>query len=556
MRPSLRSWLFAGATVIAAPAVAFAQSSGPTDQDFTSTGADSEHWLLPAGSYSNNRQVIEGQIGPENVDGMRVAWTFNIPNDGPIEAVPIVWNGTVFVTSNEDDVYALDAKTGELKWQYNPKPTQLVGFPRNRGVAVYDGKVFIAMIDGHMAALDAKTGKELWNKQTVENPKNSFYTMMPVPYKGKLLLGVSNGDWGGIGNISAFDPEDGSRVWKWETIPKPGEPGHDTWEGDSWKTGCGAIWSGVAIDPETDTLYASVGNPCPDFLAKARKGDNLYTDSMIALDISGDQPKLKWYYQFIPNDTHDWDPAMPPVLFQGMVDGKKTNLVAAGDKAGTFWILNADTGDLVSKTPVSFQMNQDTSPPINGTNYACPNTNGGVEFNGGSYDPATNLFFVPSTSQCGKWSAEKEATLINGQFFLGGAFPSLVGPNSGTFTAIDVETGVPAWRQHLDLPANGGALVMNYTSSRESPERKSVVFTGLLDGRFNAYDTQTGKLLWSYDTGASIIAPPSTAAIDGERYVFVASGDPGFLKVPEMQSTIGPAHLTAFVGPSKKDTKS
>jgi alcohol dehydrogenase (cytochrome c) len=533
----LMSALLAGAAAFALPGVAFSQS-GPSSSALLKAQSDSANWILPAGNYSGNRQVKESKITPDNVDQMKVAWTFDIPGKGPVEASPIVWDGTVYLTSYQNDIYALDAKTGKLKWQYNPKPTQIVGFSRNRGVGILDGVVFEAMINGHLVALDAKTGKLLWNKQTVANPKNSFYTMQPVPYKGKILLGVSNGDWGGIGNISAFDPKTGKRLWQWNAIPGPGQKGHDTWSGNSWKRGGGAIWSGVAIDPDTDTLYADTGNPQPDFLGSVRKGKNLYTNSMVALDISGKKPKLKWYYQFVPHDTHDWDPAMPPVRFSGKVDGKEMKLVAAGDKAGNFWILNAENGHLVSHTPVSYQMGQNTEPPKHGANYACPNTNGGVEFNGGAYDPATNTFFVPSTNQCGRWTAKNKAEYIAGQFYLGGGFPSLTGPNSGWFSAVNVATGVFNWRHHLGLPANGGALVMDSPSG-------SVVFTGMLDGNFNAYDPKDGKLLWHHDTGASIVAPPATFTMGGTRYVLVAAGDPGFLKVPELKR-IGPDTLTAF----------
>ncbi len=536
----IASALLAGAAAVTLPGFALAQGNmGPSSNTLLKSGSDNSNWILPAGSYTGNRQVQETEITPNNVDKMKVAWTFKVPDKGPIEASPIVWNDTIYITSSHNDVYAIDAKTGKMEWQYNPKPTQLVGFSRNRGVGIYDGTLYEAMINGHLLALDAKTGKVEWDKQTVANTKNSFYTMQPVPYKGKILLGVSNGDWGGIGNISAFDPKTGKREWQWNAVPGPGEPGHDTWSGNSWKRGGGAIWSGVAIDPKTDTLYADTGNPQPDFLGSVRKGKNLYTDSMVALDISGKKPKLKWHYQFIANDTHDWDPAMPPVLFQGKVDGKETELAAAGDKAGNFWILNAKNGHLVSHTPVSYQMGQDTQPPKHGHNYACPNTNGGIEFNGGAYDPATNTFFVPSTNQCGKWSAKNKAEYIAGQFYLGGAFPTLTGPNSGWFSAVDVSTGVFNWRHHLGLPANGGALVMDNKGG------KSLVFTGLLDGHFNAYDGKDGKLLWSHDTGASIVAPPATFTMDGARYVVVAAGDPGFLKVPELKR-IGPGVLTAF----------
>ncbi|MBL27831.1 MAG: pyrrolo-quinoline quinone [Rhodospirillaceae bacterium] len=550
-----KSALLAGVAMMALPGLAMART-GPSADDLMKSGADSSNWVLPAGDYSGNRQVDEQEINAQNIDQLKTAWTFDIPDQAPIEASPIVWDGTVYITSSRNDIYAVDAKTGKLKWTYNSEPEQVVGFPRNRGVAILDGTLFMGRVDGHLVAVDAKTGKEVWDKQTVRNPENSFYTMQPVPYKGAILIGVSNGDWGGIGNISAFDPKTGDRLWQWNSIPGPGEPGHDSWAGDSWKRGGGAIWSGLAIDPTTDTLYVDAGNPQPDFLGTVRKGDNLYTDSMIALDISGPKPKVKWYHQFIPHDTHDWDPAMPPVLFTGMVGGKQAKLVAAGDKGGNFWILDAKTGDLVSHTPVSYQLNHDTQPPQEGNNYACPNTNGGVEYNGGAFDPVTNTFFVPSTNQCGKWTGYESAEYVAGQFYLGGDFPSLVGPNSGWINAVDVGTGVFSWRDHLGLPANGGALVMDYGSKGQSAEKGSLVFTGLLDGTFAAYDGKSGKMLWHHDTGASIVAPPATYTMDGQRYVVVAAGDPGFLEVPELTKETGPSVLTAFVSGKSTQTSS
>jgi outer membrane protein assembly factor BamB len=210
-----RTTLLAAGIVLAVAGGALAQAApGPSTQDLLNAENDQVHWILPARSYSGNRQIEESEIGPQDVGQMKVAWTFKLPGSDPVETAPIVWNGTVYVTSGQDDVFALDAKTGELKWQYRPNAEQKVGFPRNRGVAIYGGTVFIGMINGHLVALDAKTGKEIWNKQTVEDPKTGYYSMAPVPYKGKILIGESNGDWGGIGNVSAFDPKTGDRYWQ------------------------------------------------------------------------------------------------------------------------------------------------------------------------------------------------------------------------------------------------------------------------------------------------------------------------------------------------------
>lgn len=548
-RSTLRSGLLAGTALMAMTGLAAAQgtaTNGPTQQDYLNTDPNRADWILPAGNYNDNRQITQTQITPANVGQMKLAWSFKMPADGPVETSPIVYNGTVYVTSFHDDIYALDAKTGQLKWQFNPNPSQLVGFPRNRGVAIMDGNVYIATIDGHLIALNADNGQKVWDKLEVADPKNSFYTMQPIPYKGALLLGVSNGDWGGLGNISAFDPKTGDRLWQWNTVPAPGEKGNDTWgSGDAWKRGGASVWSGLAIDPSTDTIYADLGNPQPDFQGAVRPGANLYSNSIVALDVSSGKPVMKWYYQFIPHDMHDWDPAMPPVLFTGKMNGQDVKMVAAGDKGGNFWLLNAENGQLISRTPVSFQFNQDSSPPFEGTNYACPNTNGGVEYNGGSFDPATNTFFVPSTNQCGKWTGSKDVQYVAGQFYLGGGFPSLEGPNSGWFNAVDVGTGLFTWRHHLDLPANGGALVL--TSGQDS-----VVFSGMLDGSFDAVDAKTGKLLWTYKTDGSFAAAPATFVMDGSRYVVVAAGAFGFQKVPELGSRTATSVVTAFTEPTQQ----
>ena len=518
----------------AAPALwagmAVAQSaSAPTAQDYLNAASDNADWVLPAKSYSGNRYVTSDQITPANASGLQNAWTFKVSDDGPMETAPIVWHGTMYVTSAHDHVYALDAATGNLKWEFQYKP-HVIAFAANRGIGLMDGNVYIATLDGHLIALNAENGQKVWDIVGVSDTKNAFFTMAPVPYhnaatgQDMLLLGISNGDWGGLGNISAFDPKDGHRLWQWDTVPGPGEPGHDSWSGDSWKRGGAAVWSGVAIDPASQTLYLDLGNPQPDFLATVRQGDNLYSNSIVALDISGAKPKLKWYYQFIKQDTHDWDPAAPPLLFQGKRGGNTVDMVASGDKAGNLWLLDAKTGKLLDHTVVSFQHGQNTPPDLQG-NVACPNTNGGIEYNGVAYDPATNTVFAPAVNECGLWKSTQQAVYIAGQFYLGGVFPTYVGPNTGTFNAVNVDTGVFNWRKNYDLPAAGGALVT----------KTGLVFTGELDGGFDAYDTKTGKLVWHSETGSPIIAPPMSFEQGGKQFVVVASGEVGNQKVPEVE---------------------
>ncbi|MGD0052761.1 MAG: PQQ-binding-like beta-propeller repeat protein [Vulcanimicrobiaceae bacterium] len=490
-----------------------AHATGPGPADYAAS--DGTNWILPAHDYSGNRYVTETEITPDNVSGLKQVWTAPVDARGPLEVSPIVYDGTMYVTSSHNDVYALDAATGAQKWHFHYVP-HVIAFSANRGVALVGNKVYEATLDGHLLALDAATGKLLWKVQAAHDLTNTFYTMQPVPYKGLLLLGASNGDWGGIGYITAFDAATGKRVWEWHTIPGPGEAGHTTWSGDSWKRGGGAIWSGVAIDTTTGTLYVDCGNPQPDFLGTIRKGANLYSNSMVALDISTGKPKIKWFRQFIPHDTHDWDPAMPPVLFTGTVGGTARKLVAAGDKGGNFFVLDAGTGAVVYHVAVSTQKGQNTEPDRAG-DVACPNTNGGVEFNGASYSPDTNAFYIPSVDQCGLWKSNGTATYVAGQFYLGGGFPSLVGPSTGWMSSLDIGTGKFVWRKHLGFPQIGGALT---TST-------GIVFTGGVNGDFTAYDAKTGAVLWHSVTGHAIQAPASTYVVGGKRYVAIANGPAG-----------------------------
>ncbi len=531
-----------GLALLAGTAFAAAENSasGPSAQDFTKAASNKSNWILPAKDYSGNRYVDSTAITPDNVKQMKPAWKFPISDSGPMETAPIVWHNTIYITSAHDHVYALDAKTGKQKWTFTDNP-HVIAFAANRGVALMDGNVYIATLDGHLVALNADTGKKVFDVKTVKDPTNSFYTMAPVPYhnsatgQNMLILGVANGDWGGVGNIAAYNPKNGHEIWQWDTIPGPGKPGHSSWPGDSWKRGGGAVWSGIAIDPKSQTLYIDAGNPQPDFLGTARKGKNLYTNSTIALDISGSQPKMKWYHQYIPHDTHDWDPAMPPVLFTGMIDKKPEHLVAAGDKGGNFWVLDADNGKLVYHTAVSFQHNQNSEPNAAG-NVACPNTNGGVEYNGGTFDPNTNTFYVPSSNECGLWKSTKQAVYISGQFYLGGVFPQFVGPNTGQMNAINIGNGVFNWRWSSKLPMVGGATVT----------KSGLVFSGLLNGDLDAFDAKTGKVDWSYDTGAPIIAPVSAFEMDGKEYVAVASGPAGNQQISALPAKNAGAMLTVF----------
>ncbi len=280
-RPNVSTTPGASAAANASATPGASTSSGasatPSAQEFLNAASDTANWILPAKSYTGNHYTDATQVSPANVSGLHLAWTFHVDDPGPMETSPMVYNGTMYVTSAHDHVYALDAATGKLKWEFKYSP-HVIAFAANRGIGLLDGNVYIGTLDGHLIALNAETGQKVWDKVTVDDTANAFYTMAPVPYfdpatnQEELLLGVSNGDWGGNGNMSAYDPKDGHVIWRWETVPGPGQPGHDTWSGDSWKRGGASTWGGVTIDTDAKLMYLNLGNPGPDFLGSVRRG--------------------------------------------------------------------------------------------------------------------------------------------------------------------------------------------------------------------------------------------------------------------------------------------
>ena len=503
----------------------------------------SDDWVLPQKNYANNRYSPLDEITPSNVGTLAKAWVTEIADDGEQEAAPLVWHGMMYVATPHDSVLALDAATGEVKWQYPYSPKYVLAFAVNRGVGLADGKLFLATQDCRVIALDASTGKQAWNvdgcpHDANNNERNNWYSMAAYVYKDTVILGRAGGDFGNVGHVVAFSKHDGHVVWDWQTIPGPGQPGHESWPGNSWQHGGGAVWSGVTIDPETQTLFVAPGNPGPDLTTNGRLGANLYTNSIVALDLRGAQPKVKWYYQLVRNDTHDADPAMYPMLFDGKVGGNDRKLVAIGDKAANFAILDRESGKLIYRMAVDDQSGIQNPPSKNGTP-GCPNHGGGIEWNGGAYDPATNYFLLPSTEECATWKLLTAAPQWQpGQPFEGGPLPKRRN-GTGKLTAIDVASGKVAWVHRLPYPAEGGVTVT----------KSGVAFTSDLGGQFMAVDPKTGKVLWQGDTGSSIVAAPTVYRAGGAEYVALLSGEAGNQQTPNIPKTHG-SLLTAYkLGP-------
>ena len=521
-------------------ATAFAGSTAaslPDARVLLHAGEDDGNWVLPAKTYAGNRYISLMQIDKTNVGSLGLAWRTDIADDGEQEAAPIVWKGVMYISTPHDGVLALDASNGKLLWQAAYNPAYVMLFAANRGVGLADGRVFIATQDCRVIALDAGTGKSLWNVAGCRDTSNSWYSMAAYVYKNQIILGTGGGDTGNIGLVSAFSTKDGKRLWDWQTIPGPGQPGHETWPGDSWKHGGGAVWSGVAVDQVTDTLFVAPGNPGPDFVDTKRKGRNLYTNSLVALDISGAKPKIKWYYQLVQNDTHDYDPAMIPVLFEGRVGGQPRPLVAIGDKAGNFVLLDRQSGKVVHRLALSKQVGIDSPPSHEGTE-ACPNHGGGIEWNGGAYDPGNNAFLVPSTEECAIWKiAPGDPQYIPRQVYSGGPFPKRQN-GTGILTSVDVDTGKLLWRRALPYPAEGGVLI---TAS-------GLAFTSDVGGNIYAFDAATGHQYWKDDTGSAVLGPISAYSLNGSEYLAVVVGRAGNQQTPNLPTSQGSRVIAYRIG--------
>ena len=528
---------------ILSPVSAASQPDGLHPADFPGTETlleaphDDDDWLLPAKTYAGNRYTGLVQIDKSNVGTLKRAWETSLADDGEQEAAPLIWNGTMYLSTPHDGVLALDASNGKLRWQtpYNPKYVLL--YAVNRGVGFADGNVFIATQDCRVIALDAATGVSRWNVQGCQDTSNSFYSMAAYVYKNQLILGTGGGDDGNLGLVSAFSVKDGKRLWDWQTIPGPGQPGHETWPGESWRHGGGSVWSGLALDQANDTLFVAPGNPGPDMVLKGREGRNLYTNSLVALDISGAQPRIKWYYQILQNDTHDDDPAMIPVLFSGQVAGQTRQLVAIGDKAGNFLVLDRNTGKVVHRLALDDQTGLNTVPSRDGTK-ACPNHGGGIEWNGGAYDPDSNSFLVPSTEECAVWKiTSDDPQYIAGQPYTGGPLPKRQN-GTGLLTSIDVSTGKIRWSKTFPYPAEGGVLI---TAS-------GLAFTSDVGGNLYAFDAASGRQLWKEFTGSAVVAPFSAYRLNGNEYLAVVVGEAGNQQTPNLPASRGSRVIAYHLG--------
>jgi PQQ-dependent dehydrogenase (methanol/ethanol family) len=505
--------------------------------------AQTTEWPVYGGDTANTRYSPLDRITPANVGTLKVAWALQLGSLRSQESTPIVVGDTLYVTSSHGPkhVFAVDARTGNVRWRYAPEvPAGIDQFAccdvNNRGVAVANGKVFVGRLDGHLVALDAATGKELWKTPVVDFTQGSVITSPPTIVKNLVITGFGGGEYGARGYISAMEQETGKEVWRFWTIPGPGEPGNDSWKGDSWKLGGGVAWGIGSYDPKLNLLYYGTSNPSP-WGASVRGPDsseygqftNLYTSTTLA--INPDTGKLVWHYQSTPHDAWDYDGVNELVLADIPIDGTVTPVALKADRNGFFYVLNRQTGKLISAkafVPTNWATGVDlaTGRPIEvpekrpkfkqRAKDICPNLLGGKNWQPMSFSRQTGLVYIPSINLCMDMEGAEPA-YQRGKFYLAFEFDlGKGGPGDylGELMAWDPVKQQKVWGNRDELPWLGGTLTT----------AGGLAFHGDIKGWFKALDAKTGKMLWQFNTGSGISAAPITYQLDGKQYVAVVSG--------------------------------
>jgi len=503
-------------------------NGGPDQVALNTAHTNSTDWLLTNHDYGGQRYVNLKQINRQNAASLRPVSMYQAGDRNTFHTNPLIYRGVMYLTT-ADSTIAIDAVTARERWRHDWKLKGKPGWPVQRGVAIKDGLVVRGTYDGYLVALDAETGKLVWDKAIVDMTQNEGgFTMPPLIYEDLIIIGPAGSELGVKGWIGAFRLKDGEEVWRFNTVPDDGEPGAETWgKADARLKGGGSVWTPVSLDTEQGLVFVAVANPAPDFYSEARPGDNLYTNSMIALDVR--TGRLKWHYQVEPHDTHDWDLTQASPLYTAKIDGKMRKLAATVGKSGVLHVVDRETHKRVFSVPVSNQLNVDVPLTTEGVR-VCPGVQGGVLWNGPSFNPQTNLLYVNSVEWCGYFGKAKELRFIKGQFYMGG-FARLdpIEEARGWVTALDASTGEIRWRYQSQRQ-----MVASVTTTSSD-----LVFTGEITGDFIVLDGKDGKVLYRFNTGGPINGGVVTYAINGKQYVAVMSGNAtGFWQARPGSSTV------------------
>ncbi|MGI8989799.1 MAG: PQQ-dependent dehydrogenase, methanol/ethanol family [Bryobacteraceae bacterium] len=488
---------------------------------------EQRNWLTYWGDYSAVRHRDLKQIDTSTVKNLRLEWLFQTGETGAFETVPLVVDGIMYFTAPHGIAFAVDARSGRQLWQYKHAfpPDRKVAGGVNRGLAVLGDRLFMVTPDSNVVALDSKTGRLLWQAEMSPwKPGTHYASLAPLAIKDKVIVGISGGEQGVRGFIDAYDATTGKRSWRFYTIPAPGEPGSETWMGDSGMRGGAPAWMTGTYDPKLNTLYWGVGNPGPDLYGDVRKGDNLYSCSLIALD--PDTGKLKWHFQFTPHDTHDWDAAETPMLLDLDWKGRPRKLLVQANRNAFFYVLDRETGEYLMGKPFARQtwakeidskgrpiLMPNTEPTPEG-NRQCPGLAGAANWMAPSYNPQTKLFYFAVREQCDVFYSEPPV-YVQGKAYWGSVFRGATDEKEwGMLKALDPLTGETKWDFRYFRAPWAGTL----------STAGNLIFAGDEDGYLMAFDAVSGKNLWKINTGNRLVTSPITYMVDGRQYVTMPSG--------------------------------
>jgi alcohol dehydrogenase (cytochrome c) len=495
-----------------------------------------QNWLTYSGTYENQRYTRLAQITPDNVGALELQWVWQARSLEKFEATALVVDGVLYTVQAPNDVVALDATTGRVFWTYSHQPapeTRTCCGRVNRGVAILDDTLYLGTLDAYLLAIDARSGQLLWSADVANAAERYSITHAPLVIKDKVIVGTAGGDMGIRGLIAAFDARSGKEVWRFYTIPARGEPGNDTWAGDSWQTGGAGVWNIGAYDPDTNLTFWGVGNPSPVWDGRTRRGDNLYSNSVVALD--ADTGALRWHYQFTPHDEFDYDATQVPVLVDLEWQGSPRRLMLWANRNGVMYVLDRVTGEFLMAKPyvqVNWMDGFDRHgrprrvpgrlPTPEGT-LIQPHLFGATNWSPPSFSPRTGLFYVPAWENTAmivveggrpQVAGENPRATPMGQVSLTPSF-NRVDEGYGTVRAFNPHTLEQVWEFTMHDITWAGVLT---TAS-------DLVFSGGREGYFFALDARSGELLWRASLGGQINSGPMSYAVDGRQFVTVAAGN-------------------------------
>jgi len=541
----MRSLLFGGLLVVVglaqqpappvqAPMPDILKTYTPVTEQQLRAPADGD-WLMIRRTYDGWGYSPLDQITPANVSRLEPAWVFSTGVRSGHEAAPVVSNGVMFVSTPTHQVLAIDAKTGRILWRFIKEVAENVvaPHPTSRGVALLGDKVFFAANDAVLVALNARTGMGAWRTTVADNKSGYYMTLAPLVAGGKVMVGASGGEMGVRGFVAAYDPDTGKELWRTYTVPAPGEPGSETWpKGDQWKNGGAPVWVTGNYDPQTNTAYWGTGNGGP-WMGDQRPGDNLYATSVVALDVA--TGKIKGHFQYVPNDSWDWDEVSPPILVDFQRQGRTVKGLIDVSRSGYLWFLERSDGPIkfVEGKPYVTQNvfrsldpktgRPDVDParkPGTGKNAEfCPSHWGGKNWPPIAYSPKTRMIYIPANENlCGSIIG-RPATYSPGSSYTGASSTLSLVPGAkhiGEVQAWNVDTGQRVWTHTYGTSANWGPMLAT---------GGGLVFSGgTNDRKFHAFDATTGKLLWEFPTNSGITGQPTSFSIDGKQYIAVLSG--------------------------------